>query len=410
MRRLSRITAPPAGSDFRRLPPGIRYNVLVMRSTFQLSLLSLTLSAVLMGCATTSKAPRPVPTQPYERPVVVAEDPADPMTAYVSGVPPLVSDRFLLDDPQQQIVGSVQIIEARYEDTFVDVARAYNLGFDELIEANPGVDPWLPGAGTRIVLPTRFILPDAPREGIVINLASKRLFWYVPADAEGKQAVMTFPIGIGLQGTATPIGATTITQKVKDPTWFVPAAIRAEYAAAGTPLPKQVPPGPDNPLGTHALLLGMPSYLIHGTNRPAGVGMRVSHGCVRLFPENIEMLYQVIPVGEPVSIVDQPLLAGWDNGQLYLEAHQPLADDSRDWSALLPDMLYEIAVNGPFKEVPRFDPERVAAIRAQSRGIPLPVLRGSPAPGTYLGDSLFVNNVIVLPPMIRGQVARESGK
>ena len=151
-------------------------------------------------------------------------------------------------------------------------------------QADVYIDPWLPGDGTRVVLPTRFILPNAPREGVVINLASKRLFWYVPADEDGRLAVMTFPIGIGLQGTATPTGETTITQKVKDPTWFVPAAIRKEYAAEGNPLPAQVPPGPENPLGNYAMLLGMPSYLIHGTNRPAGVGMRVSHGCVRLFP------------------------------------------------------------------------------------------------------------------------------
>jgi L,D-transpeptidase ErfK/SrfK len=379
-----------------------------MRSVCQLRLLSLTASAVLISCATTPDAPQPL--QSDERPNVVPEDPADPMTAYVSGVPPLVSDRFLLESPDQQIVGTVQVINARHEDTFVDIARSYNLGFDELIEANPDVDPWLPGADTPVVLPTRFILPDAPHEGVVINLASKRLFWYVPADEEGRRAVMTFPIGIGLQGDATPTGATTITMKLKDPTWFVPAEIREEYAAEGTPLPKQVPPGPENPLGSHALILGMPSYLIHGTNRPAGVGMRVSHGCVRLFPENIEKLYSEIPVGEPVTIVNQPWLAGWEGEQLYLEAHQPLEDDSRDWPLLLLDMLTEVAVNGPFKEIPRVDLERVDAIIEHSRGVPLPVLKGSLLPQAYLEESLFVNNVVVLPRLISGQVAREAGK
>lgn len=378
-----------------------------MASAIQQRLLGLTFGVVLAGCATTPDVPQPVVTEPGERPVVVPENPADPMTAFVSGVPPLVTDRFLLESSDQKIIGRIQVIRARYEDTFVDIARAYNLGFDELIEANPGVDPWLPGEGTRIILPTRFILPDAPREGVVINLASKRLFRYVPADEEGRLAVMTFPIGIGLQGTATPTGDTTVTQKIKDPTWFVPAAIREEYAAEGNPLPKQVPPGPDNPLGNYALILGMPSYLIHGTNRPAGVGMRVSHGCVRLFPENIEKLYSEIEIDEKVTIVDQPLLAAWEGEQLYLEAHQPLEDDSRNWTALLPDLLYEVASNGPFKEIPRFHPERVDLIAEQNLGMPLPLLKGSPQPDRYLEDALLVNNVIVLPPLVRGQVARE---
>ena len=165
-----------------------------------------------------------------------------------AGTPPIVSDRFILED-DQQIVGELQVIYARDEDTFVDIARTYNLGFDELLEANPEVDPWLPGEGTPILLPTRFILPDTPRDGVVINLASKRLFYYPPADEDGTRSVITFPIGIGQQGSATPTGETTVTSKGKDPVWYVPASIRREYAAAGNPLPQQVPPGPDNPLG-----------------------------------------------------------------------------------------------------------------------------------------------------------------
>jgi L,D-transpeptidase ErfK/SrfK len=367
-------------------------------------LLSIVFGAALAACSSQ-------PSLTSQAPVLeLMEEPAinEQIVTYVTGNPPLVSDRFLLTSPDQEIVGTLQVIEARYEDTFVDIARAYNLGFDELLEANPDVDPWLPGAGTRIVLPTQFILPNAPHEGIVINLASKRLFWYLPADEDGARAVMTFPIGIGLQGTATPTGITTVTQKVPNPTWFVPAAIRAEYAAEGTPLPKQVPPGPDNPLGSHALLLGMPSYLIHGTNRPAGVGMRVSHGCVRLFPENIERLYADVPVGEQVTIVDQPWLVGWHDSRLYLEAHPPLEDDFRDWQGILPGLLAGAMTNAPYKFAGQPDVARVNAIVSANRGMPLPVLEGEPVTERYLQTVAAVNNVVVIPPAMPEQVAQEN--
>jgi L,D-transpeptidase ErfK/SrfK len=367
-------------------------------------LLSIIFGALLAGCSSRSSLRSQAPElAPLEGPGVNGQ-----IVTYVTGNPPLVTDRFLLTSADQEIVGSLQVIEARHEDTFVDIARAYNLGFDELLEANPEVDPWLPGEGTRIVLPTQFILPNAPHEGIVINLASKRLFWYLPADEDGARAVMTFPIGIGLQGTATPTGITTITQKVANPTWFVPAAIRAEYAAEGTPLPKQVPPGPDNPLGSHALLLGMPSYLIHGTNRPAGVGMRVSHGCVRLFPENIERLYSEVPVGEPVTIVDQPWLVGWHDNRLYVEAHPPLEDDFRDWPGILPGLLAGAMTNAPYKVAGQPDFARANAIVSANRGMPLPVLEGEPVTERYLLAVVTVNNVVVIPPVIPEQVALEN--
>jgi len=315
------------------------------------------------------------------------------------GNPPIVSDRFLLEAEDQQIIGELQIIETHDEDTFVDIARAYNVGFDELVDANPEVDPWLPGDGTSVVLPTRFILPDAPREGIVINLAAKRLFYYLEPDEDGARAVITFPIGIGQQGTATPIGETTVTSKGKDPVWHVPASIRREYAAEGNPLPPQVPPGPDNPLGSHVLILGMPSYLIHGTNRPAGVGMRVSHGCVRLFPENIEHLFEVAPVGVAVTIVNQPWLLGWDEQTLFLEAHQMLEDDVRDWPAEFPDILaaeLEQAPNGAGV----VDQERVSLILEEGMGIPIPALGDGPPSEQAINDAMQVNNLVVLPEVM----------
>jgi L,D-transpeptidase ErfK/SrfK len=245
---------------------------------------------------------------------------------------PIVSDRFAIA-PDSDVVGEVQVIRAHYEDTFTDIARAYDLGYDELVQANPGVDPWLPGAGTRIVLPTQFILPDAPREGIVLNIGTKRIFYYPKVATGESPVVITHPVGIGREGWGTPIGSTTVVSKVRDPVWTVPASIRKEHADAGDPLPARVPAGPDNPLGAYALRLGFPSYLIHGTNKPSGIGMRVSHGCVQLFPEDIESLFSQVPVGTRVQIVNQPQLLGWDAGNLYLEVHPALEDDRRNLKA-----------------------------------------------------------------------------
>ena len=173
------------------------------------------------------------------------------------------------------------------EDTLPDIARRFNLGYEEIARANPGVDPWVPGEGREIVLPTQFVLPAAPREGLVINLAQLRVF-YFPKVKEGEpQTVITHPIGIGKVGWQTPEGSTKVTGKRTNPTWFPPASVRKEHKEAGDPLPSKVPPGPDNPLGAHMMTLGWPSYLIHGTNKPYGVGLRSSHGCIRFYPEDI---------------------------------------------------------------------------------------------------------------------------
>ena len=241
---------------------------------------------------------------------------------------PIARNYFVLESPQQSVVGSPQIVYTSEENTLSDLAREYGLGYDEIIAANPDIDPWLPGDKKPILLPTQYVIPDVPREGIVLNIASKRLF-YFPKVAEGEsQTVMTYPIGIGRVGWETPLGATEVVSKATDPHWFVPASVRREHVELGNPLPSVVPPGPDNPLGAYVLKLEMPGYLIHGTNQPYGVGMRVSHGCVRLYPENIELLFSLVEVGEPVRIINEPYLLGRRNGELYFEAHQPLEDDA----------------------------------------------------------------------------------
>jgi L,D-transpeptidase ErfK/SrfK len=240
---------------------------------------------------------------------------------------PIAANHFVLDSSDQSVVGTPQVVLTRGEDTLSDLARTYGLGYDELLAANPDVDPWLPGENTPVLLPTQFVLPDVPREGIVLNMASRRLF-YFPVVPEGQATVVkTYPIGIGRVGWETPLGTTEVTAKAKDPHWYVPLSVRQEHVELGDPLPSVIPPGPDNPLGHRVLKLGMPGYLIHGTNQPFGVGMRVSHGCVRLYPENIEYLYELVDIGEMVNIINEPYLIGQLDGEWYFEGHAPLEDD-----------------------------------------------------------------------------------
>ena len=233
--------------------------------------------------------------------------------------------------PDTEVVGAVQTIEAAHEDTFVRLARRYDVGFEELRQANPDVDPWLPGEGTEIVIPTQFVLPRAERRGIVVNVPELRLYYF----PESGDRVITHPISIGKQDWATPYGRTSIVRKAVDPSWYPPASVRQEHAERNDILPSVVPPGPDNPLGTRALYLGIPGYLLHGTNKPYGLGMRVTHGCIRMFPEDVESLFEVVGVGTSVALVNQPYKLGWGEDGLYLEAHRPLDEDIEEgsWSA-----------------------------------------------------------------------------
>ncbi len=238
-----------------------------------------------------------------------------------------VAATFIRPPKDQAVVGHVERTKTRYEDTLPDVARRFDVGFQELRLANPNVDAWLPGEDTELLIPGRFVLPKAPREGIVLNLAEMRLYYY-PAPVDGESAtVITFPVSIGREGWSTPVGRTRVVSKVANPTWYPPVSVRAEHAARGDPLPAAVPPGPDNPLGSFALRLGLPGYLIHGTNRPYGIGMQVTHGCIRLYPEDIEQLFHTVAVTTPVKIVDQRFKLGWQAGMLYLEIHPPFSPE-----------------------------------------------------------------------------------
>ena len=285
---------------------------------------------------------------------------------------PINRNYFILEDPEQSVIGELQIVFTNEDDTFSDLAREYGLGYDELVAANPSIDPWLPGENTPIVLPTQYVVPEGPRSGIVLNIAAKRLF-YFPEVPEGQSpVVMTYPIGIGRVGWETPLGETTVISKARDPVWYVPASVRKEHAEAGDPLPSVVQPGPDNPLGNRVLKLDIPGYLIHGTNQPYGVGMRVSHGCVRLYPENIELLYDLVEIGEDVRIVNEPYLVGYKDGDIYFEGHEILEDDTLSaddrFAAMfeaheeLEDETYQQAVQGIAGEA-RGIPVRLASVK-----------------------------------------------
>ena len=199
------------------------------------------------------------------------------------------------------------------EDTFLDIARHFGVGYVEMRAANPEADPWAPAPGKEVLIPGMQLLPRARQQGVVVNLAKMRLYYFRDPGREP----ISFPIGIGSEGLDTPTGVTKIVRKTAGPSWYPTDRMRT----AKTWLPRMVPPGAANPLGTHALYLGWPTFLIHGSNKPWGVGRRVSSGCMRMYPENVVDFFEMVPVGTRVAIVDQPILVGWLDDGLYLEAN-----------------------------------------------------------------------------------------
>jgi L,D-transpeptidase ErfK/SrfK len=239
--------------------------------------------------------------------------------------------QYRLADASQTVIGDDQTITTVYEDTLYDLARRYGVGSEELIRVNAGLDPWVPGANKQVLIPGRHILPSGPREGIVVNLPEHRLYYYPKPTRDGTRSVITYPVSIGKLDARTPLGLTHVISKQKDPTWIPTASIRAEHIRNGDPLPPSVPPGPANPLGQYRLRLaaGNGTYLIHGTNNPIAVGLPVTHGCVRMYPEDVAALFPLIPVGTPVRFVNEPVKLAWVDGELLLEAHPPVDLEGR---------------------------------------------------------------------------------
>jgi L,D-transpeptidase ErfK/SrfK len=322
---------------------------------------------VLAGCSLMEGpwAPKPPPAPPVP---VVPQDP-----------PPQAMHRFEIDHEQDDLIGAIQVTKASKEDTLSDIARRFNVGYEEIVRANPKVDPWLPGEGREIIVPTQQLLPNAPREGVVINVAAMRLYYFPKRQPGQKQVVYTHPIGIGKVGWATPEGTTRVVRKAKDPTWRPGPGVRAEHKKNGEILPAVVPPGPDNPLGTRAMYLGWPQYLIHGTNKPYGVGLRSSHGCIRMYPEDVEMIYEYVQTGEKVTVVNQPFVFGWHDGQLYMQAFDVLEDDPRNWKNAQKRLLSRALASRIQKELKARNEtvnwELISKFTHDPRGIPVSVSR-----------------------------------
>jgi L,D-transpeptidase ErfK/SrfK len=296
---------------------------------------------------------------------------------------------FDLPSTDAPLLGREERVVTSFEDTLYEIARRYSLGSEEVVRVNPGIDPWLPRAGKNIVIPGQRVLPPGPREGIVVNLPEHRLYFYPKTKAGETQRVYTYPISIGKMDWRTPLGKTRIVDKREKPSWTPPESVRLEHLAAGDPLPAVVPPGPDNPLGAYAMRLALPggSYLIHGTNNPIAVGMAVTHGCIRMYPEDIAELFPLVPVGTPVYLINEPVKVAWVEGRLMLEAHPPVDAEGQSGEPVLSvfEGLLEKAVGETVVAI-HWDKAREELQAA--RGMPTVVgleavnpLADSPAPG-----------------------------
>ena len=262
----------------------------------------------------------------------------------------------------EDVIGRLAVIRLEKGDTLPDIARHFSLGINAISAANPGVDVWVPEAGKRIMLPLSFILPDTPRQGIVVNLATMRIFQY--KEDGTSLLVTTYPVGVGTSERPTPTGRMHVARKAVRPTWHVPASIAEDHRKKGDDLPAAVPPGPDNPLGEYALYLSKPGYLIHGTNKPASIGLTATNGCLRLYPENVKTLFDDTPVKTPVLIVNQPYLLGQRNGVLYLEAHAPTEESD----ALELEKLYKKLRTIEKKTQRTLDWKKVKETQTEARG------------------------------------------
>lgn len=281
------------------------------------------------------------------------------------------------ENPDDKLIGDyptqATYTHAKHEDTLLDIARKFNIGQNEILLVNPSVDRWLPGEDTKVHIPNSHLLPDTPHKGLTLNLSEYRLYYYPqPKTKNQPRIVITHPISIGRLDWNTPLGKTSIIAKNKNPTWTPPKSIREEHEAEGDILPKVFPAGPDNPLGLFALRLGVPGYLIHSTNKPYGVGMRVSHGCIRMYPEDIEKLFPQIKVGTPVYIVNQPIKIGWSDNILYIQVYPDLEGNELSFEEKL-DIALDLIEKANNNQVPVLDTHALKSALQQSNGIPVAI-------------------------------------
>ncbi len=278
---------------------------------------------------------------------------------------------YTLSNQEETVIGEVSTTYSRDQDTLLDIARANGLGYQDIKLINPTVDTWLPGEGNEIQLPSKFILPKTQRTGLVLNIPEMRLYHYFKGEA-GETQVETYPLGVGREGWSTPYMKTKIVEKKANPNWYPPKSIIEEHANAGDPLPEIVEAGPDNPLGAYAMRLGRREYLIHGTNKPFGIGMRVSHGCIRLYPEDIEKLFQQVKIGTRVEIINQPYKVGAREGILYLEAHPYLEEDAERFKNNITPIV-ELIIEQTREDEYDIDWDIVRQVNAAPNGVPVAI-------------------------------------
>jgi L,D-transpeptidase ErfK/SrfK len=372
----------------QRRPCGLLIAIRPMRLIIDPSTLSRRLHLTLLlifvlsfqGCALLKKAtvePPPPPSRLEEK----IEPPPPP-----SRLEEKIERNDFLLVKEDDVIGNLALIRLEKGDTLPDIARHFSLGINSITAANPGVDVWVPEAGERILLPLSFILPDAPRKGIVINLAALRLFQF--KGDSGLPAVSTYPLGVGTEERPSPTGQMRVERKVTRPTWYVPASIAADHRKRGDPLPTKVPPGPQNPLGEYALYLSKSTYLIHGTNKPASIGLRATNGCIRLYPEDVKKLYTSTPVKTFVRIVNQPYLVGQRDGVVYLEVHaSPEELDTVEF-----DKMYAKLRNIEKESRRTLDWSTVKRVLAEARGIPVPILGIEQGSGKKVAETIEVKH------------------
>ena len=273
--------------------------------------------------------------------------------------------------PAVTVIGALQHYRIRQGDTLLDVARWFDLGYNEIVDANPGLDPWVPPVGTDVVLPTAWVLPCCTYEGIVVNIPELRLYYFRPVPGDPLTTlVTTYPVGLGRDDRRTPRGKYRVQSKEVKPTWYIPESIRREHIAERGDARRSIPGGaPDNPLGGYRLRLTRGIYAIHGTDIPWGVGMKVTHGCVRLYPEDIERLFPLVPVGTPVEFTYQPVKVGLRDGAVWVEAHRDIYGFTRSLAAAARTLLARQNLAA------RVDARLLGDALARPVGVPLRVSR-----------------------------------
>ena len=279
--------------------------------------------------------------------------------------------KYTLQNDDDSVIGEIKTTRAELKDTLLDIARSNSLGYHDIKLLNPDLDTWLPGEGKEVILPLQFVLPDAEKKGLVLNIPEMRLYYFPENADKDKKVVFTYPLGVGREGWSTPYIKTKIIEKKKHPKWYPPKSIREEHEEKGDPLPEFIEAGPDNPLGDYALRLGKPEYLIHGTNKPYGVGMRVSHGCIRLYPEDIEYLFKNVKLGTSVNIVNQPYKVGIRDGIIYLEAHPHLKEDASRFSNLTE--IVKLIIGKTEEKSYEIDWNLVNEVVREHKGIPVAI-------------------------------------